>query len=234
MFFCGKKVAYLSLLEEGTKISSAGFAGLQADRGEVLLRVEVRHITAEHGWYSLCLQTEEGDITIGRIEIRCGSGCFARGFSLQREKICTGNKELTLDGIQGVRIPLNGKRSIWGEWQRQAAEDRNDKWQELLKNYRKVHPFGDKRECILLEPGELAILRKEFQGLKHNSFLLHGFYNYRHLILGKEEEKYYLGVPGVLFEREKAAAVMFGFERFETEGEEAVGKFGYYIRTVAI
>ncbi len=63
------------------------------------------------------------------------------------------------------------------------------------------------------------ILASEHQKMVHNSFLLHGYYNYRHIILGKfktgDEDRYYLGVPGVYDDWEKMAAEMFGFEAFE-------------------
>ena len=75
----------------------------------------------------------------------------------------------------------------------------------------------------------------KYQHLVNNSFLLHGFYNYRHVILGKEGEAYYLGVPGVFYEREKMVALMFGFEAFECEsGESKAGEFGYYLRKVEL
>ncbi len=83
------------------------------------------------------------------------------------------------------------------------------------------------------------ILPASFQKLLNNSFLLHGFYNYRHLILGPDrelseegEENFYIGVPGTYFEREKMVAVMFGFEGFEGKGPVEIGSFGYYMRKV--
>ena len=68
----------------------------------------------------------------------------------------------------------------------------------------------------------------------NNSFLLHGYYNYHHLILTKVEQRgeslYYIGVPGAFYEREKQVAVMFGFESFECAEEPAqAGDFGYYM-----
>ena len=68
----------------------------------------------------------------------------------------------------------------------------------------------------------------------NNSFPLHGFYNYNHLILARMEQKgepvYYIGVPGNYFEKEKQVAIMFGFESFECEEEPAqIGDFGYYM-----
>lgn len=113
------------------------------------------------------------------------------------------------------------------------------KWEKLKEEYPQVHPFGDDRCFISLEPGDLVILPASFQKLLNNSFLLHGFYNYRHLILGPDrelseegEENFYIGVPGTYFEREKMVAVMFGFEGFEGKGPVEIGSFGYYMRKV--
>lgn len=116
-----------------------------------------------------------------------------------------------------------------------------DKWEQILKKYHNVHPFDDDRVFVSLDLQELVILPEKYQKLIHNSFLLHGFYNYRHIILGKDyrlgnsmEKCFYLGVPGVFFEREKQVAVMFGFEGFECAGAVETGKFGYYVREVSI
>ena len=113
------------------------------------------------------------------------------------------------------------------------------KWEKLKEEYPQAHPFGDDRCFISLEPGDLVILPASFQKLLNNSFLLHGFYNYRHLILGPDrelseegEENFYIGVPGTYFEREKMVAVMFGFEGFEGKGPVEIGSFGYYMRRV--
>lgn len=116
-----------------------------------------------------------------------------------------------------------------------------DKWEQLQKCYKKVHPFGDERLFLTIEPKDFIILQAPFQRLVNNSFLLHGFYNYRHMILGPDKEIgnrnetcFYLGVPGTYFEREKMVAVMFGFEGFECSGPVEIGKFGYYMRRVEL
>jgi hypothetical protein len=110
-----------------------------------------------------------------------------------------------------------------------------DKWQQLLKSYKQVHPYGDERVYLSIEPKDFVIMSGEYQHLAHNSFLLHGFYNYRHIIMGEENNSIYLGVPGVFYEREKMVAMMFGFEAFECEGGKAEnGKFGYYLKKVKI
>lgn len=108
------------------------------------------------------------------------------------------------------------------------------KWEQLLATYEQIHPYGDNRVYVKLAPKDFVILPSGYQHLVNNSFLLHGFYNYRYLILGKEKD-FYLGVPGVFYEREKMVALMFGFEAFECEGGNAKeGKFGYYLRKVEL
>ena len=112
---------------------------------------------------------------------------------------------------------------------------KEDKWEQILDTFDNIHPYGDERAYVKLEPKDFIILSGKYQHLVNNSFLLHGFYNYRHVILGKEGEVYYLGVPGVFYEREKMVALMFGFEAFECEsGESKAGEFGYYLRKVEL
>lgn len=122
-----------------------------------------------------------------------------------------------------------------------AVSIASDKWEQLKNQFKIMHPFGDEREFVSIEIKDFTVLREDYQKLVNNSFLLHGFYNYRHLILGKDcrigtsnEVCFYLGVPGGFFEREKMVAVMFGFEGFESEGPVEIGKFGYYLRRVEI
>lgn len=114
-----------------------------------------------------------------------------------------------------------------------------DKWEQLNKQYPRIHPFGDAREYLSITPRDFVILSRQYQNLVQNSFLLHGYYNYGHVILTRlkerEEEHFYLGVPGVYFDREKQAALMFGFEGFEAGGDQiAEGGFGYYMKRVEI
>lgn len=141
--------------------------------------------------------------------------------------------------IQKDHIPQKDNRS---DEKMQVEEPiSEDKWEQLQKSYQKVHPFGDERLFLSIEPKDFVILQAPFQKLVNNSFLLHGFYNYRHLILGPDKDigggersRFYLGVPGTYFEREKMVAIMFGFEGFECDGAVEIGKFGYYMRRVEL
>ncbi len=146
-----------------------------------------------------------------------------------------------------TRVSAQGREPVAQNAQKLLADFSSDKWEQLCHTYPHVHPFRDKL-YLSLTPGDFVIFRKEYQELVNNSFLLHGFYNYRHLILGQEQDQgktvYYLGVPGNYYDREKSVAVLFGFEGFEASengkvGQEPVlnwkpGTFGYYMKRVEI
>lgn len=114
-----------------------------------------------------------------------------------------------------------------------------NKWQQLCAIYPIVHPFGDGRAYLSIEPRDFVVLQERFQPMVQNSFLLHGFYHYRHLLLGRQQQgkniQYFLGVPGVFYEKEKAAALFYGFESFEGAVTPAPeGGFGYYMKRVQL
>ena len=109
-----------------------------------------------------------------------------------------------------------------------------DKWAQIYSIYPHVRPFQDEREYLSIGPADFLLFPAAAYRQVNNSFLLHGFYNYKHLILTRVERRgeiiYYVGVPGNFYEREKQVAVMFGFESFECAEEPAQdGDFGYYM-----
>ena len=123
------------------------------------------------------------------------------------------------------------------DWSGNGKKNKSD-WDDLKEKFPVIHPLGD-GEYLKLDLSDLSSLRDEKQVLEQNSFLLHGYYNYKYLILGKQEKEgklqYYLGVPGIYHEREKAVAIMFGFEAFEGNREPIRrGDFGYYFRRVSL
>ncbi len=120
-----------------------------------------------------------------------------------------------------------------------APAIKDDKWEQLWAVYPHRNPFSDDREYLALGPGDFVVLSERNYRLVNNSFLLHGYYNYHHLILTRIRERnkicYYIGVPGNFYEREKKTAVMFGFKSFESAVEPAEeGDFGYYMMPVEL
>ena len=154
-------------------------------------------------------------------------------------------EEKTVEKKKEVQKPekqkeLDRKSGAWSQLTFSVpTEMYEDKWKELCKKYDVVYPFGNGEAYISISPKDFIIFPEKYQNLVNNSFLLHGYYNYQHIILGKKEEGsknvYYLGVPGVYYEREKMVAIMFGFEGFECGEKKANnGGFGYYMRRVEL
>ena len=114
-----------------------------------------------------------------------------------------------------------------------------DKWQQLWKIYPHIRPFQDEREYLSLRPEDFVILHSSAYRLAQNSFLLHGYFNYDHLMLTQVSQRsgtqYYIGVPGNFYEKEKQVAIMYGFGSFECRREPAQeGDFGYYMIKVEL
>ena len=113
------------------------------------------------------------------------------------------------------------------------------KWEQLDSIYPHIAPFGDGRRYLQISPGDFVILKDKSYRRVNNSFLLHGFFTYRHLILHQVRKKgepvYYVGVPGHFYDKEKEVALLFGFESFEGGMEPAKeGDFGYYMMRVEL
>ena len=89
---------------------------------------------------------------------------------------------------------------------------------------------------------EMSQLPRKFWSLANNSFLLHGYHNYGHLLLIEEDSRLWLGVPGTYAPQEARAADLFGFPRFtrsyaglpELTAEERADDedFGHWCRCV--
>lgn len=114
-----------------------------------------------------------------------------------------------------------------------------DKWQQLTAIYPHIQPFRDERDYLSIRPADFLMFPAKDYRQVNNSFLLHGYYNYKHLLLSRVEQRgeilYYIGVPGNYFEKEKQVALMFGFESFECAEEPAQeGDFGYYMMRVQL
>ena len=110
-------------------------------------------------------------------------------------------------------------------------------WNRLRAAYPKVTAFecADGCEILVIKPQDIGLLPRENWVYGNNSFLLHGYYNYRYLILARlgkpgERGRYILGVPGHYGNNEKYMAAMFGFDRFvrSTRQPPRDSRFGYW------
>ena len=118
------------------------------------------------------------------------------------------------------------------------AEHEPNILEKMLDQGMRMYPFEDDemRACVRLEPQDIGRLPMQYWRLAGNSFLLHGYYSYRHLIMAqKNDGTYILGIPGINYERENFMAQMFGFHKFKTVRAhiQPGGAFGYWYTELA-
>ena len=109
-------------------------------------------------------------------------------------------------------------------------------WKQLQMQNEKLE-FRKERngDWIKMDIKAIRSLPKRNWYLGNNSFLVHGFFNYHYLILGREmdgdKERWYLGVPGFYQQQERVMATIFGFPEF-FNSQNGAEPFGYWIHTV--
>ncbi len=135
--------------------------------------------------------------------------------------------------------------AVLRELERQEAEENNrsDLWERFQRQYTRVLAFECDSGCEILsiKPQDIGLLPREIWVYGNNSFLLHGYYNYRHLILARLSDsggkiRYLLGVPGHYFSNEKYMASMFGFPHFvlAKKQPDEDGRFGYWYTDIRL
>lgn len=116
-------------------------------------------------------------------------------------------------------------------------------WDFLSKTYPKIQAFESQFGCeiLVIKPQDIGLLPRETWIYGNNSFLLHGYYNYRYLILARLENphgipRHLLGVPGHYYNNEKYMASMFGFPNFVLSKNQQAqdGRFGYWYTDIRL
>lgn len=151
----------------------------------------------------------------------------------------SGERPEAEDSTGKERIDVNGITHSPSDT-RTAVDDMFDKYERLplLPGNALDDGLSSVIESVKISPNDIGLLDMCNWKLGVNSFLTHGYYSYKYLMLGKvmflpesDSVSYILGVPGVYSSREKYLAGIFGFDRFVPEKETHVktGSFGYWI-----
>lgn len=112
----------------------------------------------------------------------------------------------------------------------------------------KEAPAAEKKEefpqYTKIQRQDLARLPRCEWRLANNSFLMHAYSNYHHLLFIRQKNGCWLGVPGVYHGREAKAAEAFGFPQFIRVDQEALelteeernaeDDFGYWCRKIKL
>ena len=146
-------------------------------------------------------------------------------------------EKLQVESVQAQQSREQQTEELQPEAQR-SGDMWMDLWEKLNGMYGAKNLFENMPEIsgIHMELKDLRELPKKYWYLGSNSFLLHGFFNYRHLLLGKVENesgrKWFIGVPGIYQNQEKVLAAVFGFPEFRQEKDTGVktGQFRDWYR----
>lgn len=111
-------------------------------------------------------------------------------------------------------------------------------WRYMLRMYPVLNDFANEQNvlCVRIEIKDVRLLPDKFWSIVNNSFLLHGFFNYRYLIFGRLEQNWFIGIPGVYQNQEHAMASIFGFPDFlpQAQKNEQGEQPGYWYRILKL
>lgn len=180
------------------------------------------------------------------------------GKALDSQKKPAEELEETAENLQATELPM---KNIFPQYQLEEVWENMSETHQIFPLYIKkstghftqasatnpetnmsenIAPNESKKEilCLRMELKDLREFPKKYWYMGNNSFLLHGFFNYRYLVFGKlDEDQWMLGVPGVYQQQERVMAAIFGFPEFipekrgpqeQEEEKEPYNRFGYW------
>ena len=157
----------------------------------------------------------------------------------QKERPKETDEEIPQKETAGKSENENEIRSAETENKCQGCEPGTDtRWNRATARYIHFQPVQDEKieDAIRIQPSDLKILWQKGLRQGSNSFLMHGYYQHQHLMIGKGKEGgYILGIPG--FYGEKNMAEMFGFPEFRRAKAERTSEikeqtFGYWCKNL--
>ena len=136
-----------------------------------------------------------------------------------------------------IKKPESESKVAPGDEER--SQEMQNKSRLETKESRKETEIPENQVLYIQDLTQLLSMGEKQRELYYNSFLLHGYYQYRHVVAGDG----FIGVPGNFSQREAIAAKMMGFPLFiEAEnlqhceiGEESraempqMGAYGYFL-----
>lgn len=147
-----------------------------------------------------------------------------------------------VDDIQGILFQKNNGEKYVGGWETEMLPV--EEITPVLPEREEIDTYIPPRNITYEKITRQDISRfprKEWR-VANNSFLLHGYHNYHHLLYIEEEGETWLGVPGIFHEKEQAAASAFGFPEFrrltdvdlklEESEMNTYEDFGYWCRKI--
>lgn len=258
MFCYKRRTVFIEYYINGIKSRSIGIVKQKLDENSLRLAVEVSGL---EDWKHISCKVSAGDAekqeTISELQICNGKGAAVIEIPIKElqlkqykkiffhlgndcygvadlpeapENVLSEEKENVTEGyMEAVDEEAQQENEVIAD----CLEPQPDKWEVIKKKYPILYPFRGQGPYVSIKPVDLQLLNRKYHDLSNNSYLMHAFYRYRHMILGEyTQEKgtfFYVGVPGEFIKKEQSSAAMFGFEGYEHSGD-----LGYYLYRVEL
>ncbi len=263
-------IRYLYEYQNGQPARNVGFVKVEKDGAQTVVHIHGKGLQlGSESSMKLYIFFMDGEIPVGILQGTVTNINPAVNYKLTFDGEDTGRPE-NYPLIKGIIMESAGKRQFAAVWDDSPARIHEMReWDEpepvpmsvaeaaeAAVSEAGIADNGEEREipeteASAVEPElrykkirrqDIAMLPRCEWRLANNSFLLHGCYNYHHLVLIEDEKESWLGVPGIYHRREARAAEAFGFPRFVRLGEielalepderEPEDDFGYWCRPV--
>ena len=207
---------YLYEYKDGKRVRNIGFMKIDSQMDQSTIRIYAKPLDEVKG---ILLQRPDGEMYIG-------------------------TWEEILQGIGAPMSPIVIPAEPKAPEQPQVSEDQKESTLRRQEDVATIEEFipPSNITCEKIKRQDLSRLPRKEWRLANNSFLLHGFYNYHHLLYIEEDGNVWIGVPGIYHEKEKQAANMFGFTDFRRQVDVEVDlaenekdnyeDFGYWCRQI--
>lgn len=152
-----------------------------------------------------------------------------------------------MDEVKGVWLEDETGRRYLASWLEEIQPEQPDapeRSEEPIVPDLEIEEYIESSTTIYekIQRKDLSRLPRREWRIANNSFLLHGFYNYHHLLYIEDGDEVWIGVPGIYHEKEKLAASTFGFTHFRRQADVPVElnqeeqntyeDFGYWCRQI--
>lgn len=184
------------------------------------------------------LQNMNGTVSAAQSD---SNTAYTNGCMIQEDKDVAIMQAETLDNCtdQGNKIMESDNDKSKRKKAKTSFDKKVDKLLYAKPDY--IDAFDDDYlyDCVEVSTEVLKELLSIENDIINNSFLIHGYYNFRHLLFGRvcENENnthYFIGVPGMYCNRERYMASMFGFNNFKKSHRSDYSNpyFGYWYQEI--
>lgn len=222
-------------VKEEVKLEQSIKLSLESEERELKAATIIAPPSVKEEVFEVTKEVEENEEAKGSItekefmvsSIEAAKGIGEKEALLEEDELVLDDNDEMVNAANCNAIPSLSEKEGWCD---------HPSARSILDRFPHMYPFddGEITECVRIEPKDLGLLPIDAWVLGNNSFILHSFSVYRHLLFAKKMSRegiyYMVMVPGAYNAREKHMAGMFGFKDFKCSRRRKLrdGDFGYW------